>query len=56
MVGSIRLMVGMMIMLGAVGTIEVDADANLLLEVTVAILGALIAQSGILAMKRENKQ
>jgi hypothetical protein len=52
MKGSIRMALGFLIVFGAVGTIEVDPDASLLLGVMLAALGLLIAHSGVRAMKQ----
>lgn len=44
--GSIRFFLGLLIVFGAVGTLEVNADANLLAQVILAATGLLIMKSG----------
>jgi hypothetical protein len=51
MKGSIRMALGFLIVFGAAGTIEVDPDASLLVEVLLASLGLMIAYSGVRAMR-----
>lgn len=52
MKGSIRLLAGFLITFGAVGTIEVNPEANLFLQVAVAAVGLAIAYSGAEAVKQ----
>lgn len=51
--GSIRMLVGFLIVFGAVGTLDVEPDANLLVQFALAIVGLVIAYSGILANQRQ---
>jgi hypothetical protein len=53
--GSIRMLVGFLIVFGAVGTIEVNPDADLLVQMIVAVTGLAIMFTGVSAM-RENAQ
>ena len=51
--GSIRMLVGFLITFGAVGTIEIDPDANLLVQMIVAGAGLAILYSGVSAMRED---
>jgi hypothetical protein len=51
MTGSIRAFVGFMVVYGAVGTLEVDPAASLLVMGAVAVLGLAIMASGVSAMR-----
>jgi hypothetical protein len=51
--GSIRFVLGLLITFGAVGTIEVNPDANLILQTALAVLGLGIMSSGIAAFEKE---
>lgn len=51
--GSIRALFGFMIALGAVGTVEINPDANLLVQITLATLGLAIMATGVAAMNKE---
>jgi hypothetical protein len=53
--GSIRMLVGFLIVFGAVGTMEVNPDANLLVQMIVAGAGLAIMFTGVSSM-RENAQ
>ena len=53
--GSIRMLVGFLIVFGAVGSIEVDPNANLMLEMILAGAGLAFMLSGVSAMQ-ENAQ
>jgi len=50
MKGSIRFFLGLLIVFGAVGTLEVNPDASLFAQGIVATLGLLLAKSGIDAL------
>ena len=50
MKGSIRAFVGLFIVFGAVGGIDNAADDQLLLAVSLAVLGLLLMYSGVRAM------
>jgi hypothetical protein len=49
--GSIRIFVGFLIAFGAVGTIEINPDANLIVQMIVAGAGLALMLSGVNAMK-----
>ena len=51
--GSIRMLVGFLIVFGAVGSIEVDPNANLMLEMIVAGAGLALLLSGVSAMRED---
>jgi|688.fasta_scaffold737272_3 hypothetical protein len=48
--GSIRFVLGLLIVFGAVGTLEVNHDASLLTQGIVAALGLMLAKSGVDAL------
>ena len=52
--GSIRMLVGFLIVYGAVGSIEVDPNANLMIEMILAGAGLALLFSGINAMKENS--
>ena len=52
--GSIRILVGFLIVFGAVGSIEVDPNANLMIEMILAGAGLALLFSGINAMKENS--
>jgi hypothetical protein len=52
MKGSIRVFIGFMVVLGAVGTLDVDPSASVLVQSGIAALGLLIMYSGIKVMER----
>ena len=53
MKGSIRIIVGFLIVLGAVGTLETDPSASVLLQVVIAVTGLAIMGSGVASMQRD---
>lgn len=53
MKGSIRFILGLLIAFGAVGTLDVNPDASLRMQATVAIAGLLLMYSGLLANQRQ---
>jgi hypothetical protein len=53
MKGSIRIIVGFLIVLGAVGTLEADPSASVLLQVVIAVTGLVIMASGVAAIQRD---
>ena len=53
MQGAIRMFIGFMIVFGAVGTIELDPDANLFTQVALAMIGLAILMSGVVANKQQ---
>jgi hypothetical protein len=52
--GSIRMIVGFLIVFGAVGSIEIDPNANLMLEMILAGAGLALLFSGVNAMKENS--
>jgi hypothetical protein len=54
MKGSIRIIVGLLITMGAVGTLEIDPNASVLLQVAIATIGLAIMYSGVVSMQRDN--
>jgi hypothetical protein len=52
MKGSIRLAVGFLIAFGAVGTLDFDPNADLLVQAALASVGLLIMFSGVRAMEK----
>jgi hypothetical protein len=52
--GSIRMIVGFLIVFGAVGSIEIDPNANLMLEMILAGAGLALMFSGVNAMKENS--
>jgi hypothetical protein len=52
MKGSIRVVLGMLIVFGAVGTMDVDPEANLVVQTALAVVGLIIAFSGVRAMRQ----
>jgi hypothetical protein len=52
MKGSIRIVVGLLIAFGAVGTMDYDPEANALVQFLIALGGCAIALSGVRAMNR----
>lgn len=53
MQGSIRMFIGFMLVFGAVGTIELDPSANLLIQGALALLGLAIMAAGVVANKQQ---
>lgn len=51
MKGSIRALVGFLIAFGAVGTLEIDPTASVLVQVGIALVGCAVMYSGVRAMK-----
>ena len=51
--GTIRAVVGFLIVFGTVGTIEINPDANLILQTSLAILGLAIMANGVAAFRKE---
>lgn len=49
--GSIRAIIGLVVVLGAAGGIDNAVDGELLLVTSVAVLGLLLMFSGVSAMK-----
>jgi hypothetical protein len=53
MKGSIRVLVGLLIAFGAVGTLDFDPNASVLVQGGIALLGCLVMLSGVRAMKSD---
>jgi hypothetical protein len=53
MQGSIRLVVGFFIAYGAVGTLDADYEASVLVQGALAMLGLVIMGWGVAAMKKQ---
>lgn len=51
MKGSIRAFIGFLIAFGAVGTLDFDPSASLLVQTGIACLGLALMYSGVCAMK-----
>ncbi len=51
MSGSIRMLVGFLIVFGAVGGIEVNPDADLLVQMLIAVVGLAVMLTGVFTMK-----
>ena len=51
MSGSIQTLVGFLIVFGAVGGIEVNPDADLLVQMLIAVVGLVVMLTGVFAMK-----
>jgi hypothetical protein len=52
MKGSIRVFIGLIVTFGAVGTLDYDPSASLLVQGGIAALGCLVMLSGVRAMNR----
>jgi hypothetical protein len=53
MQGVIRMFIGFMLVFGAVGTIEIDPNCNLMAQFGLAMLGLVILFSGVVANKQQ---
>lgn len=49
--GSIRFIVGLLITFGAVGTLDFDMDADVILQTALAMIGLALMYSGAVALK-----
>ena len=56
MKGSIRMVVGFLVAFGAVGTLDYDPGASVLVQTVLALAGILIAFSGVNAMQKEQSR
>jgi hypothetical protein len=56
MKGSIRMLLGFLIAFGAVGTLDYDPNASVVLQGLLAAAGLLLAHSGVNAMTRSNRE
>jgi hypothetical protein len=50
MQGSIRVFIGFMVVFGAVGTLDIDPSASILVQSGIAALGLLVMYSGVRAI------
>lgn len=51
MKGSIRALVGFLVAFGAMGTLEVEPQASVLVQTAIAAVGLFVMYSGVTAMK-----
>jgi hypothetical protein len=51
--GSIRMLVGFLIVFGAVGTIEVNPDADLIVQMALAVAGLALMFTGVSVMRED---
>ena len=51
MKGSIRIIAGLLIALGAVGTLEIEPSASVLVQSAIAVVGLAVMYSGVNAQK-----
>ena len=51
--GSIRAVVGFFIAFGAVGTLDADPSASVLLLLAIAVIGLALMASGVASMQRD---
>lgn len=51
MQGSIRMAVGFLVVFGAVGSLDFDSEASVLVQTAIAVVGLVVAYSGVQAMK-----
>ena len=54
MKGSIRIIVGLLIALGAVGTLEFDPNASVLFQAFIAFIGLAIMAWGVSSMQQDD--
>jgi len=54
MPGTIRMIVGFLTAMGAMGTLEVDPTASVMLQTLIALVGLAIAFSGVHALNRNS--
>ena len=53
MQGTIRFFIGFFIVFGAVGTLDADPQASVLVQMAVALVGLAIMGSGAMALKNK---
>lgn len=51
MKGSIRTLVGFLVALGAMGTLEIEPQASVILQTSIAAVGLFVMYSGVRVMK-----
>lgn len=54
MKGSIRMLLGFLVTFGAVGTMDYDPNANVLLQTALAFAGLAVMWNGVRAMEKQN--
>ena len=54
MKGSIRIIVGLLVAMGAVGTLEFDPNASVLIQVAIAAIGLATMWSGVVSMQQDD--
>ena len=54
MKGSIRMLVGILVAAGAVGTLDVDTSASVLVQGAIALAGLAACYSGVRAMTAQH--
>ncbi len=54
MKGSIRFFIGFLLMLGSVGTMEIDPTASILVQTIIVIAGIAFMLSGVRSINTEN--
>jgi hypothetical protein len=52
--GSIRMIVGFLVVFGALGTLDADPEASVVIQAALALVGCMVLGSGVLAMKKQN--
>lgn len=55
MKGTIRILVGLLITIGAVSTLDIEFDASVIFQTALACFGLALASSGISAMQSEQQ-
>jgi hypothetical protein len=53
MKGSIRFFLGLIVVTGAIGTLDIDPDASLVTSLIISLIGLIIMYSGTVALKGE---
>lgn len=52
--GSIRIIIGFLLALGAVGTLDMDPQASILVQVSIALVGLGVMASGVATMNSKD--
>ena len=55
MKGSIRMLVGFLVAAGAVGTLDIDPSASVLVQGLIGLAGLAVCYSGVRAMKEQQR-
>lgn len=53
MKGTIRVILGFLLVFGAVGTLDYDPNASVLVQATIAAIGFISMRSGTIAMEKQ---